>query len=331
MFDINYNHQKITIYHWLETSVNHFLLMDGEGQLYDSDELQGEDYRKILEEKAKETEQSCSLSDYHHLKIEALDFFDLVDVYRDSKDEQLRLQLQKTMAKALYEYENQGRELEQDDVSFFVRMAASLEVSKEDEGIEEYIEEFRIFLKLKVYEQMTLYELLNEKERFLEVLEEKRTASSLGFPFASAEEIRHRFLPALRVLIALKEDIYLLELLGLYRDYEKINPFTVTDRTLEKTKKSPFYYFEKGIFLYDYSFFENLGIDTLFLEEELREILPWQYKYMCEYLHGLSAEALQHIRHYRTFYEKLRYVQDVYADSNFVHSFLTFLYARLQG
>lgn len=333
MFEINYFGKKTKINHWIKLSPLHFKLLDDEGNMIDSKVLEGKDLLTLLQLNQNQERERRQESDYQQVKISHLDFCELIEIYGEldaTFDLNMKNKITAAMKDLLFQYKVKGCDPGLYTTEDCILQLMELETEEKDKNIDGLLEEYRDFLTIKAYEFMPLYELLGEKDRFQEVLKDQRKAESLGFPYANKEKIKHRFLPSLKVLIAFKEDQYMMELLSFHRQYKKLNPFLVTEEDIQKYPKESFFFHENAVLVYDYVFFEQLGLKTLFLERELSQIRPYQYPYLCEYLYGIAMPQLHHMIYYKKFYEKILHTRSFYGEEGFVAYFIQFLYRELR-
>ncbi|WP_071028142.1 hypothetical protein [Peptoniphilus raoultii] len=337
MFFFTYKNNILEASSFIQIGPLDFLIyVENKNLIIDSCALNNEDFRRLVNLNQKnsllsEKLKGLSYIDYKNLRLDNLDFMELVNIYRETfkdktyKTHSFKEKLVKTMEKVLENYRTGGKKTDVYSFKALVRRALCTDIKGEDEGIENLINEYLLFLKIKAYESMSLYELLNERDRFFNVLVGTSDIKDLGFPKVDFDTLKNRIYPALKILIRFKEDIYLLELFNFFRDYELQNPFTICEREYKNRRRGDFVYLDNAILAYNYEFFEKLGLSTNFFIDEVKDLFPWQFQFITEYLYGLVAKSIRNVKYTVNFYEKLNTVSRLYGNIPFIKYFLDYV------
>lgn len=336
MFKINYKEKFYEIDSYIEVGTLKFLIYLKEcNQIITSDDMTKDDFKKFLKVKdflypSYEADTLEKLYEYKNLRYNELTFSELLNLYRNIKfssknSKEFKNILKENMKDRLFQYENEGKDVGIYGLKALVRKSMITYSQKCDKEISNLIDEYLIFLKIKAYEHMNLYELLSEKDRFLKIIRSNDEKLNKGFPDVSIEILKNRLFPALKTLIKIKEDIYMMELFNLYRDILRQNPYIVDIKTYADNKNREFFYVENIKSIFEYRFYEKLGINLEFFEEDLESLHPCQYEYMSEYLYSLGYFVISRIKYTSNFVKKIYLVKKKYGHLKFIKYFLEYL------
>lgn len=337
MFFFTYKNEILKASSIIEIKPLEFLLyVDDKNLILNSNQLSIADYKSLLSFCSDLDEDQITMEDYSYLdfcncKIDKLSFMELLNIYRaiyknsSTKAESFRQKLVESLKNLVYNYTNKGLKTDLKSFKEIVRRALETDILCEDYGIEPILKEYILFLKIKAYESMNLYELLSERDRFYDVMFGKTDIKDLGFPEVDYDTLIDRVMPALKILIHLKEDIYLLELFNIYRDYELQNPFIINKEQYNKRRRGDFSFSENALLLFNYEYFENLGISTNFFVDDINELYPWQFSYISDYLYSLVEKVINKVKEEDAFTYKLKTVERNHGNSPFIKFFLDYV------
>lgn len=343
MFEFYYNNKIYKAKNWVESSPNNFLIMAEDQEkninfIYSknvqslpataaylrstsSDVSRNEVYNIRKWEKEK-----LDLIDYQDVDLNKLDFISLLYIYRrlnfivEDDVINFREKIFEAMKTTLYEYEEKGRIDYDEDIAQMINLGYSITpYLSDDEEIRKLIEEFTLYVKIKTYSMMNIYDLLVERKKFIKVLNGEKTFDELGYPDVTFFALQNRIEPAVAVLIELKEDLILTEIFNLTRNALEINPFTVTLKEYNNRNIREFRFEIDARFDYNYLYYEDLGIETDIVEEEVKGLNRWQYDLVSEHLYKISRKALKEVElNSEKFKESYRYSLALYSDIEYV-------------
>lgn len=274
----------------------------------------------------KVEKENMDLIDFKNVNLEKLDFASLLFLYRrlnfvdTSEVSSFKKEIYISMKKSLYEYEEKGRVDFQDGIIDLINLSLSIHPYLSDsEEIRKLIEEFALFIKIKTYSKMNISDLLDEKKKFEQVLKGKKSFDELGYPDISYFTLKNRIKPAVEVLLKLKEDLILTEIFNITRHALLINPFKVNLEELENVIEGKFQFVEDARFDYNYAYYEDLGIETDIVEDEIRSINKWQYEKVSEHLFLLAKDALKDVSlNDKKFIDSYKYSLSIYKEIDYV-------------
>lgn len=343
MFEFNYNNKKYRAKNWIESSPNNFLIM-AEDQNNKIDFIYSKNI-KSLEQKSsylrstssdvsrnqvynirKWEKEQIDLIDYKDVSLEKIDFITLVYIYRrlnfvfDKDVVEFREKVYLAMEKTLYEYEEKGRMDYSQEISELISLGYSIgPYLSDDDIIRSLIEEFVIYVKIKTYSKMNIFELLLEEKKFKKVLNGEKNFDELGYPDVTYFALKNRINPALKILIRLKEDLILTEVFNITRKALEINPFIVNLKEIEKLEDREFKFDIDARFDYNYLYYENLGLETDIVEEELKNLNRWQYDLVAEHLYTISRNVFRNNEYNKEEFKKCcEYSLALYSDIEYV-------------
>ncbi|SHH30857.1 hypothetical protein SAMN02745245_01033 [Anaerosphaera aminiphila DSM 21120] len=274
--------------------------------------------------------------EFKNIKLNALNFRELLSLYKkfefaeEGSSVVFKSRIVSGLKKNLYDCKNNGKVDFKDDIKSLIKNSYEFNLgSVSDYELKEILMEYTVFLKTKVYEKMSLYELLKEHSRFVNVLNGNMEIEKLGFPNVDLFTLRDSIEPAVRVLIYLKEDIILTELLNVTRHALEKNPFTIKRKDIEEVDEE-FHFNEEAKFNYNYLFYESLGIDTDFAYDELSNLNKWEFSEVSEHLFKISESVLKEYKDRDEFLNACKESLIVYEDVEFVKYFISHLFTTLE-
>lgn len=350
MFEFHYENNIYKAKFWIEVEPNNFLIM-AEDKLNNNAFIHSKNIKNLPVKLTCLRSTSISLSqnelynireiekenidiiDFKNVNLEKLDFITLLSLYRrlnfikSGESYMLKDKIYISMKKTLYDYEEKGKVDFKDDLTDLISLSFNIEeYLSDDEEIRKLIEEFMIFLKIKIYSKMNIGDLLDEKNKFEEILNKKDDLQEYGYGI-SYFTLKNRIKPALEVLLKLKEDLMLTEIFNITRKALLVNPFKVSLKSLENSMESEgkFKFIEDSRFDYEYAFYEDLGIETE-ISEEIRSINRLNYEMISKHLFLLAKDALKDVSlKDEKFIDSYKYSLVIYGEIDYLIFFVNYV------
>ncbi len=196
----------------------------------------------------------------------------------------------------------------------------------------EFLKDYVKFLRVKSYEKMSFVELIREK-KILEYAISRNDCSSPCLPTKDPKDLRDYHL-AISVLLEFKEDIYLGELLGIFREPLEINPYNTNFYEYENSLKhrTIFQICPCAMDLYNTPYYENLKMDTGFIKGEVAEIHRDDFELLSYHLLDLIEELLEELSELesKVLTQNLNKALIHYDKTGFISYFVKKLYSRIE-
>lgn len=286
-------------------------------------------YEDIINIKPNEIRQLDFL-DYEYVKYMKLSLLEQLYIYskyefgENIRESNLKNKIIVSMKKTLYEYKNKGRLdfknslknllIEQEKISNIV--SYGVEVSN-------LVEEYKTFIAIKTYEHMNLFELLKEREKINRIINGECSIYELEHSRFYPETLKNRIIPAINIFIQLKEELIMVDIFNLYREPLCLNPFAYNLINDKESKK--FRYEKEAKFIYEYGFYEDLGINTQILYNEFKSYNPWEYEYMAEYFYDLCKGYIDELKESEEMILAKKYAKGIYSEVEFYKFLINFI------
>ena len=354
MFDFLYNGTVYKAKYWIESNPNNFLIM-AEDLNKDVKFIYSKNIKSLpttvsflrsasvdiskneLYNIRKVEKEEYDLIDYQNVNLAKVDFISLLNIYRRLNfinveeviklKEKIFLQMEKT----LFEYKEKGRFDFSDDILDLLNFSFSItSFSDNVSKIKDLVDEFLLFIRIKIYLKLNLYDLLCERKKFDEILKGDKTLEEFGYDNIDIYTLSDRLVPAVDVLIRLKEDLILTELFNVTRKAILLNPFTVTKKQYDLTEKDDFKYQDEARFNYNYMYYEDLGINTDIVKEEIRSYNKWEYEKISSHIYEIAKDTLNKIDVYsENFLKTYRYSIALYGEFEYIRYLMNFIFKAI--